>query len=430
MGGFEDYRFSLSRLNSLSLVSSVCRSFCLCLSAPPHHPQQQQQQQQQLRHHHEPQEPYHYQSTVLRAGPTTPSSLPADDDSWRHYRGLALEATRQMDPSDPRHKAVPLPYVNAYCLDDGNNRRSSSFGYPSTTFQVTSRDDGHLYCLRRFDNVRSVSPKIAAAVTERWNNTNNEQSHDDPHPNVVAFYHCFVAQRAVFFCHAYTGGARTLRERLVERGPLAEPAVWSCIAQLVSALRHIHVRQRLAARTVQLQHVLCSDNNDTNNDRLRLRINCVGILDALEFEARKHVADLQRQDVRDLGCLILSLATGTEVTAGTDASTLHNCESYVGQNYSRELHTLAVTLIRAVPPSIVDVCRAIASRGSMEEQDAAYRALDRTERALATEYDAGRVMRMMLKLGFVNERPEFGPNRRWSQSGDCYVLKLFRDYGT
>ena len=36
---------------------------------------------------------------------------------------------------------------------------------------------------------------------------------------------------------------------------------------------------------------------------------------------------------------------------------------------------------------------------------------------------------MLLKLGFINERPEFGPNRRWQQSGDCYLLTLFRDYG-
>jgi hypothetical protein len=34
-----------------------------------------------------------------------------------------------------------------------------------------------------------------------------------------------------------------------------------------------------------------------------------------------------------------------------------------------------------------------------------------------------------LKLAFVNERPEFGIDTSWSESGDCYILKLFRDYG-
>jgi PAB-dependent poly(A)-specific ribonuclease subunit 3 len=55
--------------------------------------------------------------------------------------------------------------------------------------------------------------------------------------------------------------------------------------------------------------------------------------------------------------------------------------------------------------------------------------LDRTEAALSAEYESGRVLRLLLMMGFVNERPELGMNRRWTESGDCYVLKLFRDYG-
>lgn len=64
-----------------------------------------------------------------------------------------------------------------------------------------------------------------------------------------------------------------------------------------------------------------------------------------------------------------------------------------------------------------------------EEHDQLYHMVDTAEHALATEYDAGRSLRLLLKLGFVNERPELGPNRRWSQSGDCYILSLFRDFG-
>lgn len=321
-------------------------------------------------------------------------------------------------------KAVPMPYCNAYCLDDGvRNQTNRSFGYPSAAFQVTSRDDGHLYCLRRFDNVRSVSPKIAAAVSDRW----KAAQQTNEHPGVVAFHHAFVAQRAVFFCHQYIPGARTLRERLT--GPLAESAIWSCVTQLVAAIRKIH-GDNLAVRSLQLNHILST--SDSLGSRLRLRINCLGIVDALEFEARKPVADLQRQDMRDLGFIIMSLATGTEVTfTGTDSATLRSCESFMMQNYSRDLHNLTITLIRSVQqqPSIFDVSRALATK-VMDEQDLAYRALDQAEHALAAEYDAGRALRILLKLGFVNERPEFGLNRRWSESGDCYVLALFRDYGT
>lgn len=370
--------------------------------------------------------------TSVPAGPS-PSPMPAfralhslgvSDDLYRYHRDLSLEGARQMDPADPQHKAVPLPYCNAYCLDDGAQQRRrgrSSFGYPSATFQATNRDDGHLYCVKRFDNVRSVSPKIALAVSDRWSAPAVQE-----HPGLVPFYQCFVAQRAVFFVHQYIPGARSLAERIT--GPLAESILWSCVAQLVSVVRAIH-GHNLAVRTLRLQH--CLSNADSTGSRLRLRLGSLGVVDALEFEARKHVADLQVEDIRDLGRLILSLATSTDVNGATDAATVNRCEQFLAQNYSRELHNLCMTLIRGQPrpPPILEVGRAIAAR-TFDEQDAAYRALDRSERALSSEYESGRALRLLLKLGFVNERPELGPNRRWVQSGDCYVLTLFRDYGT
>ena len=372
--------------------------------------------------------------TSVPAGPSpSPSPLPfrslhslsISDELYRHYRNLSLESIRQMDPSDPQHKAVPLPYCNAYCLDSEalqrRRGRRSSFGYPTTTFQVTNRDDGHLYCLKRFDSVRSVSPKIAQQVTDRWNVSAVKE-----HPGIVPFYECFMTQRAVFFLYQYIPGSRTLAEYVT--GPLTESIVWSCVTQLVSIVRIVH-GNNLALRTLRLQQCLC--NTDSSGTRLRLRMGSLGIVDTLEFEARKHIIDLQIEDIRDLGRLILSLATGTEINAASEAAAIGQCEQFLLQNYSRELHNLCMTLIRGQPrpPSIIDVCRATALH-SFDEQDAVYQALDRTELALSSEYESGRALRLLLKLSFINERPEVGPNRRWAQSGDCYVLNLFRDYGT
>ena len=361
-----------------------------------------------------------------------------------------MESMRQMDPTDPKHKAVPLPYCNAFCLDTNNSSRtgtttrSSFFGYPSSTFQVTSREDGHLYCLKRFDSVRSVSPRIAMTVTDWW------KAVPADHPGLVPFYHCFVAQRAVFFVHQYIPGARSLAEqqqrlRILlnnhnnnnlpqkqqqqQQRSLPEALLWSCLTQLVSAVRAVH-GHNLAVRTLRWQHVLAT--LDADGRRLRLRLGSLGVVDTLEFEARKHVADLQMEDVRDLGRLMLSLSTGTEVTVANsdDAHTMHHCEQVLAQHYSPEWASLILTLVRSTPrpPSMVDVSRVVAQRCGWDEQDAVYRALDRTEFSLAAEYESGRALRLLLKLGFVNERPEFGPNRRWSQSGDCYLLTLFRDY--
>ena len=258
--------------------------------------------------------PQAYQESTIPSGPTPPPpafrslhSIGMSDDMWRSHREIALEILAQMDPTDPRHKAVPIPYCNAFCLDSPSQsgRRSSSFGYPSTTFRVTSREDGHLYCVRRFDNVKSVSPKIAAAVMDKWSQLD--------HPGLCTLNRCFVAQRAVFFVHQYIPGARSLRDRCT--GPLSESVIWSAIVQFVSVIRRVHA-SNLAIRTMDLGHVL--SKTDSSQLRLRLYFSCVGVVDALEFEARKPLVDLQQKDIRDLGNIILSMTTGTEITSATD----------------------------------------------------------------------------------------------------------------
>ena len=73
------------------------------------------------------------------------------------------------------------------------------------------------------------------------------------------------------------------------------------------------------------------------------------------------------------------------------------------------------------------------------------------EGELGRELENGRLVRLMSKLGFINERPEyvlspgsylraddvltsnihnirFDLDPRWSETGDRYLLKLFRDY--
>ena len=40
----------------------------------------------------------------------------------------------------------------------------------------------------------------------------------------------------------------------------------------------------------------------------------------------------------------------------------------------------------------------------------------------------GRLFRLLVKLGFVNERPEFKNNPKWSEHEDRYLVKLLRDF--
>jgi PAB-dependent poly(A)-specific ribonuclease subunit 3 len=61
-----------------------------------------------------------------------------------------------------------------------------------------------------------------------------------------------------------------------------------------------------------------------------------------------------------------------------------------------------------------------------------------------SELENGRLVRLLCKFGFINERPEyvslplraprddlvprFAREPRWSETGDRYIIKLFRDY--
>lgn len=375
-------------------------------------------------------------------------SIALPTDIWQHQQTSSLQAARVMDPSDERHKAVPPPYYNAYCLDDDTQhphnrgpRHSLVFGCPSQTFKVQSHDDDrnntefcYYYTLRRYDTPTLMPPTVTDTVTERWTIATDTNRH----PNVVPFHRCFCAQGAVFFVYDYIpGNARTLQDRLQEMGGgiLPEALVWSCVTQIVSAIRTIH-REQMAVRCLRLSQILVVPSSSSAGavgtaENWRLRINSLGVKDVLEFnpDVQRHragsVVEQQRQDIRDLGYLILSLATGFEITA---ADRMEQSGMYVRQNYSSELHTLALTLIRSAPhpPTIVDVARSLALR-TFDEQDAAYRSLDRTERALSMEYDAGRILRVLLKLGLAEQRLE------WLQQAgvtpNTQVLSQFRQYG-
>ena len=447
------------------------------------------------------------------------------------YRLYHIDCTNQMEPNDELYKAIPQTFVNAMPLENNNNNKKnksnhnknnktnttttttntrdifrSSFGYPSSTFKVTNIDNGRLYCLRRFDNVKCVNGKIASHVSNMWNHAitnqhHHQQQHVLNHPGIVRFYKAFYINqnRALFFIHEYYPNALTLREALfgLKRGdsgkfntkssssttstttgggssssvgngsnvsdktfhPLHEGIIWSYVTQLVSAIKSVHLGG-LAVRALQLNHILVtndvgsgfvdetalmeSDNTTIERNfmtnRVRLRLNCIGIVDALEFESRKEVEFCQKEDMRCLGRIILSLASGLEIGHDADNVTLDRCEAYMRQAYSADLFNLTNALLArrrmgrlgnlvdVDPPNIQNVCRVVGEH-ALDELDSVHVNMDKMDEALASEYESGRGLRLLLKLGFINERPEFGVDTRWSETGDCFVLKLFRDYG-
>ena len=152
----------------------------------------------------------------------------------------------------------------------------------------------------------------------------------------------------------------------------------------------------------------------------------MGVVDVLEFEARKQLADLQKEDIRDIGRLILSLSTRSAIDSSTETASLNKALSFVQLHYSNDVKALIVALL-SKPLTIFEVCGML-THHMMDELDLVTSISDSYESQLYKEFESGRSTRLLMKLNCVLERPELSIDKKWSETGDRYVLKLFRDF--
>jgi len=101
----------------------------------------------------------------------------------------------------------------------------------------------------------------------------------------------------------------------------------------------------------------------------------------------------------------------------------------MGRLYSPEVKTVALFLVNKGGPhkNIGQLLEIISSRVAAEMSDA-LSAADTLESELMGDLENARLVRLLCKFGFINERPEFAREPRWSETGDRYIVKLFRDY--
>jgi PAB-dependent poly(A)-specific ribonuclease subunit 3 len=322
---------------------------------------------------------------------------------------------RQLKPDDEVIKEIPKGYhcINPLDMEGKPRGTAGSFGYPSSVYKVVSEKTGLIYALRRFDNIKT-NPKVTQQVLQIWNKTRGTM-----HPNIVSLRSAFVHQRALFFTHDYFAGAKTLRDCYLNGPhiqPLPEPLLWSFMCQLVTALRHLHSRN-LACRVLDPRHIIVTGPN-------RLRINCIGILDVLEADSKKTIVKLQEEDMFAIGRLLLSLATANTMAI----QNLQRSIDFVISKYSEEFKILICGLLLSKKrPSVFEVCTQFSGR-FLGELDMMYKHNDAMENEVRKQFGCGRLARLLMKLGMINGRPELRMDKQWSETGNRYIIKLFRNY--
>ncbi|KAI8814008.1 hypothetical protein BJ742DRAFT_849292 [Cladochytrium replicatum] len=343
-------------------------------------------------------------------------------DRLREELQCRNEAVLQsLDPSSPEAQRLPPElhvYHSFFPLEDLSRERSTKvFGFTTAVYKATSAVDGKPYLLRRIESFRLVNEAAMSGI-EQWRKIR--------HANIVCVREAFTTKafgdNSLVFVYDYHPLSSTLLEKHLSQSghpmpPVPEKIIWSYVTQLASALKTIHAAG-LAARVLEPSKILVTNKN-------RIRLNCCGIPDMITFDGTNRAQHYQQEDLLKFGQLILALAAGTLSAINGLPKSLE----YIGRNISLDLKTLIAYLLGKPTQfkNIDDVITMIGPR-ILHEINSAHHYNDLLEADLGRELENGRIVRLLCKLGFINERPEFELDPHWSETGDRYLLKLFRDY--
>lgn len=355
--------------------------------------------------------PYHL-SIPAEIQPT-PSNVfvsPNLRDDLQQRTVASLETRKENNLSEyvhVYHSLVPI---------DTNKPNSKAFGYPTWTYRAISNRDGRVYCLRRIEGYRLTNEK-SISVVQVWNTIKTAC--------VVALLEAFTTRAfgdsSLIFVYDYYPMSKTLTDIhfLQDVGvsvAIPEKVVWSYVNQIVSALQKVH-GNGLAARTLDASRILQTGKG-------RIRLNCTGIFDVLQYEHAQTISTLQQEDIQKLGKLILELGTSSVVFAQKQ----DEAKAFIEQSYSKSLTDLLHYILSPGDKSVSEII-AMTSERILESFNDAQSYTSYVERQLSSELENGRFVRLLSKIGIVTDRPELDKtNAMLSEFGEQHPIKLFRDY--
>ncbi|XPS75540.1 PAB-dependent poly(A)-specific ribonuclease subunit 3 [Ascochyta lentis] len=366
-------------------------------------------------------------------------------DSLREDLQKKAEVARQILPN------TPLPAIEQYhslfCLDTSPQRNNALFGYASWIYKAVSSKDGKTYALRRLENFR-LTNETAIRSFQPWKRILNG--------SVVTIHEAFTTRAfgdsSLIMVTDYHPNAKSLADehfkpvprfhgRQAASSQVPEQTLWGYLVQIGSALKAIH-GAGLAARLITPSKILLTSKN-------RIRLNACGIMDVVQFDTARPIADVQADDLVQLGRLVLCIANNSS----TAHMNMQKSMEYITRIYTGRLKECIQYLLGPAPqpgapssPTTPAVLKDIDTfLGGIADQfasvfDSELHAQDTLTNTLGRELESSRIVRLLVKLNMINERPELdasqhvpgssaaNPSSGWAETGERYYLKLFRDY--
>lgn len=343
-----------------------------------------------------------------------------EDMQKQSEASLQVMPGSQLPQLDNYHSLVPL--------DTTHRKNAGIFGYPSWVYKATSSKNGKLYCLRRLEGFRLTNEQAIRSVNE-WKRIDS--------PYVACIHDAFTTRAfgdsSLVIAQDYHPLSKTLADlhlipsmphgstRIQPKPAITEAVLWGYISQIAVGLKSIH-SNNLAARCLDVSKIISNDQN-------RIRLSACAILDVAQYDVKRSIEELQQEDLVHFGRTLLCLATNTMPMQMTNMTA---AIEQMSRNYSTEIKdTIMWLLTPAQPPahpkSIDEFSQGIVSHIMTTMSQVAH-TYDHNRSELFRELENSRILRLLIKLETVNERPEYENDRAWSEIGERYMLKLFRDY--
>lgn len=345
------------------------------------------------------------------------------------------------------HSLVPLDALSAA------NEVSLPLSVRSTVLKGVSSIDGKAYALRRIDPRTTSVPPTGEILTAAHEAVVAKWGQLPPHPTLTTPKEVFLSNEgfdgipALYFAHDYHPAAFSLEEGhlTMTEGPQGltllvpeEEQLWSYLCQLACGIRVAHnAGMFIGQAALSPSKVLVTgplapldrtlEGKARKSSSWRLSMSSLGIEQVLMGDmlasAQRNMQSAQKDDFCALGNLVLTLACGSrEASQSLDCLTAH---------YSKHLcHVVAGLLANSEGVGLSNwrqLAHALGDR-LFDELDVVSSMSHTLVHDLTLECENGRLLRLVMKLNAICERPQLGGDEHWSETGDRYLLKLFRDF--
>jgi len=310
------------------------------------------------------------------------------------------------------HSLLPLEDITRM-------RPSTALQISTKVFKGVSSTDGYPYALWRL-NETQVAPtretfQEAKEVIKKWSVVAN-------YPHIVGLRDAFLSneyggQPALYMAYDFHPKAATIEKvyiRTSSRQPIPEDVLWSFAVQLANLLVVVHSHNLSLGPSLTPSKLLITN-------KIRVRANVVGIYNLIQKDERQSVQEQQAEDVWRVGQLLLLMACRTGNSTSLEM---------VNRNYTKQFSQLLqniLTIQKGILPNGSYLAHLLGQH-AFTELSKVNMLNDMLYENLYKELQNGRLLKLLVKLGMINERPDDSTSMQWADSGDKYLMQLFRDF--